>query len=266
MTDLGQYWEAFQGQMGTVGPRLGYGVLVLMMGFGGAIVLRWVLLKGLLSASRTLERAGLGGGTRETTAYRLSNFVFWGVLALSVIAATDTLGIAALSDWLRTLGRFVPRVLVAVLLGGVGWVLAGVLRDIVERGAQAGGFTQSDLIARGVYFTVLAATTLVILRQLGIEVSLLTNGLLLVLGAFLFGGTLSFALGSRPVVTDILCSLSNREHMEEGDHFEMGEAKGTITRITATSIILKGEKGSVVVPAKLLGEQPCRVVRRGESS
>ena len=96
---------------------------------------------------------------------------------------------------------------------------------------------------------------LIAVDQTGLNVDFLTSVLLLVLGSTLLGSALTFALGARTTVANILACYYLQKTYRVGHRVRVGEFEGEIVDITATSVLLETGEGRVSVPASLFGEQ-----------
>ena len=87
-----------------------------------------------LSGSRLLrgeDRLGL----RRSLPMLVGAFLFWTVMAIAVVAAADTLGLAVIGELMATLARLLPRVLAGVLVVFMGVVLAELAHNGVANAA-----------------------------------------------------------------------------------------------------------------------------------
>ena len=101
----------------------------------------------------------------------------------------------------------------------------------------------------------MVVSVLVAVSQAGLNVSFLTSILLLVLGSGLLGGVLTFALGARATVANILACHYLQKTYKVGHRVRAGGFEGEIVEITATAVVLEAEEGRVSVPASVFGEE-----------
>ena len=101
-------------------PNLVGALGILLLGWLGGLLVRWTLLRfgtGLDALMATLYRRT--GRAPIHTPWNVSRVVatlaFWTVLLLVFTAASDTLGLKALAQWLRDLAFYLPRLLIAGL-------------------------------------------------------------------------------------------------------------------------------------------------------
>ena len=134
-------WQSsLQNALGVYLPNLLGGLAILLVGWIVALVLAAVTRKGL-AALRVNER--LNAQTQSSTDFQkiAGRVVFWAVLLLAVIGMFGVLNVDGVSGPLSTLANtvmlYLPRLLMALLLVVIAWLLATVVRSLVNRGLAA---------------------------------------------------------------------------------------------------------------------------------
>ncbi len=134
-------WQSsLQNALGVYLPNLLGGLAILLVGWIVALLLAAVTRKGL-AALRVNER--LNAQTQSTTDFQriAGRVVFWAVLLLAVIGMFGVLNVDGVSGPLSTLANtvmlYLPRLLMALLLAAIAWVLATVVRSLVNRALSA---------------------------------------------------------------------------------------------------------------------------------
>ena len=134
-------WQSsLQNALGVYLPNLLGGLAVLLVGWIVALALAAVVRKGL-GALRVNER--LNAQTQSAANFEkiAGRIVFWAVMLLAVIGMFGVLNVDGVSGPLSTLANtvmlYVPRLLMALLLVAVAWVLATVVRGLVNRALAA---------------------------------------------------------------------------------------------------------------------------------
>lgn len=239
-------------------PNLVLSVLILLIGFVAAGALRYLVKRLVVASYGVATRMGWRGtpdpDDNLSASFWLGNAVFFSTLLVTFTLLAEFLGLKVLSNWLSGMTTYVPKLIAALLMAFLGYVLARVLRDMVLRTLKSASLAQTEVFGRLVYAAVLVATVLVSLTQLGIEVEFVSFSLLTLLGACLFGGALAFGIGSNSVVSDILASYYLQKTYRVGERVRIGDAEGKILKITSTAVILDGAEGRVTIPAKKFGE------------
>ena len=111
------------------------------------------------------------------------------------------------------------------------------------------------LIAQIVQFLIIFSSIIIGTEQIGVNVQLLSNLLILAISILLAGGSLAFGLGAKHLVANIIGSQYIRKHCRLGEEITIGPVQGIILEINHTSIILESDDGRTIVPAKEFLEQ-----------
>ena len=85
---------------------------------------------------------------------------------------------------------------------------------------------QGQQLARLVRGIIVGAAILVAIKQLGVDVSLLTNIFLIVLAALLAGAAFAFGLGARSVIANILAMHYVNKSYDVGQRIRLGDDNG----------------------------------------
>ena len=229
-------------------PRLAGALLLLVLGFLVVALVRRLLRRGLQAAGldelgerwgvdRVLERFGLGQSLSSVvaTAVRIA------LLVVVVFAALSLLGLQFLSASLNAGILFLPRVLVAIVLLLAGMVVAELVRRQVDRLAE-----QMDLpgplglLAEAAILSVFAVTAL---AHLGVPVSVLLLIVAIVLAGVALTFALAFGIGGQGMAREVSARRYVEGSYAVGQDISLGEVRGTIAAIEATSTILETAGG-----------------------
>lgn len=141
---------------------------------------------------------------------KLSNFFSvisrWGIYLVFIKASSEQAGIPALASFVGRILNFVFGVIEAVVIMLVGYLIASYAQDQVKNMR----IRYSDLIANVVFFFVLYIGIALALPFAGINVSLVNNVLLAIIGAVALGIAIAIGLGLKDVVAEVA-----REYIKE---------------------------------------------------
>jgi hypothetical protein len=191
--------------------------------------------------------------------------VYWLAIVFSVMAATETLGLPVVTTWLSGVASFLPRVAAAVFIVALGTVAARLARHLITRAATTARLPSGERLARLGEIMILIGTALVAVDEIGIEISFLKTTLLIVLGTMLGGAALSFALGGRDLVANILSAYYVHKLYAVGQTVRVGDAEGRILRITEMCVVLECAEGSIAVPARAFSDMRSTLVAKPRS-
>jgi hypothetical protein len=222
-------------------------ILIALSGFLVAGVLRRLMDRGVDS---------LEGYLRHRIPNRLEQFnlkvlrqvlratLYYGTLFLFLLTALQTLRISVAKEWISVLLLHVPQLILGALI-----ILSGYLASVVIRSllARLMGVSSANLAPRFAQLLIITTAVLTGLAQTSIDISFISNVMVMLL-AFFFGGlSLAFALGSRPLVENLLARRA-MDRYRIGDTVRIREAQGKIIEILSTAVVLETEQGLLTVP------------------
>jgi len=250
-----------------VSSRLIGAAAVLLGGWLLAVLLR-LLVPRLVRRIERWVPASRRGALEEVvgphgTGAVVGRMVSWLILLLAVMAATETLGLPVITAWLSGVASYVPKILVAVIIGILGIVSGRIARTALSRAAPWTRLMGGDQLGRIAQGAIVVATLIVAIEQLGIAVTFLTTGLVIVLGAVLGAAALAFGLGAREVVANVLAGHYVRQLYQVGQTVRIEKTQGRILRITPAAVVLEAAEGEVAVPARRFTDTGSVLVDRG---
>ena len=249
-------------------PRLVGAASLLVVGWLLALVLRLLASRLVHALGRMVPGRMLRRGLPQLTIERqvsdiIGLIVFWAVLLFFLAAAADTLGLGVLSTSLAGLGFYVPRLLGAILIGVFGLILGNLTRDAVTAAASAAGAPLATAVGQIARAAILVTAGLIAVAEMGIDITLLTALLSVTVLALLGAFSLAFGLGARTAVSNIIGAHYLRQTFVVGQQVRFGDIDGTISAITAMSVVVRVPDGEVVIPAKHFSETISMLVTPG---
>ena len=240
-------------------PRIIGAAFIILVGFGVAKALALVVAK-------VLERVGLNKiGDRLTeidfirrlkTEIKLSDIVakvvYYFVLLVFLMAATETLGVSAITDMVKSLVAFIPRLIAAAIMLQVGVLIADALKGAVISLCQSFNIASGRLLGMIVFFFFLVITLISALGQAGINTELLESSFNLLIGGVIFAFAVGYGMASRDVMANILSSFYSKNRFREGQTIRVDTVKGIITRIDNTALTLQTDDTITVIPLQRL--------------
>lgn len=250
-------------------PSIITALVVLIVGWG----LAWVLRKAVQRLFRRLTgRMDRGSGQRawsEAVAdpgagNAAANGVYWLVLLTTFMVAIDALGVRVFDKWIAAFASYLPRIIIALAVIFAGVTASRFAGKAMQRAAARLPHAQAVTLARLTQVAIVVATALIAAEQLGIDVSLLTDVLLIALAASLGGAALAFGLGARELMADILAMHYVSRFFRIGQIVRMGSDQGRIVRTTSTSVFLENPDGELWIPGRHFVDQPCALLNQEE--
>ncbi|HEX9814681.1 MAG TPA: mechanosensitive ion channel [Myxococcota bacterium] len=165
-------------------PKLGAGVIVLLVAWVIATILRSIVRKALAATSLDDRLSGEAG--MRPVSENLGNVLYWLVILLFLPAVLGAFGMAGLLEpvegMVDGLLAMLPNVLAAAAIALVGWFVARILRDLVtnllsaagvdrlgERAGLRGTTTLSGLLGLIVYIFIFVPALVAALNALKVD-------------------------------------------------------------------------------------------------
>jgi len=132
----------------------------------------------------------------------------WYIFIIFIQAAADTVNLGTLSVLLTQFALWLPQLIVAVLAVLLGLFLAHYVSNLIERESQMKGIKYISTLFR---VMIMFVAIVIALQQIGVEVSILQNTFLVVLGSIGIGFALAiglaFGLGLKDKAGDMYESI-----------------------------------------------------------
>ena len=240
-------------------PNIVAALAILLLGFIFARLIRSLVFRLIDNCYRIVPIQSIRDQirwllTEKPVSPVIGKAVYWILIFFFLTAATEALGLSIVTTWLSGITGYLPKILSAGLIAFIGFIASVILKDIVIAAATSMGVRYADALGTLTQISIIVVSTLIAVDLIGIDVTLLTSLIALMLSAFLFAAALAFALGSRTSVSNILAVHYLQKIYKIGQTVEIGDVKGQITQMTPTALILQTREGQVMVPAKVFSE------------
>jgi hypothetical protein len=174
----------------------------------------------------------------------LRGIMYFGTLLVFLLLALQALRISVVQESLAILLGHVPQLILAGLIILSGYLLGAMARSLLAGLLAVGA---DHLVPRFAQVLVITAAVLTGLAQTAINISFISDALIVLL-AFFFGGlSLAFALGSRQLVENLLARRA-LDRYRIGDRVRVNDSEGIIIEILNTAVVLEAEHGILTVP------------------
>jgi len=202
-----------------------------------------------------------GSNVKASPSQLISKFFYWLILLLVITTASDALGWYVVSEQVSNLINFLPKLLLAIVFFAVGTFVATFLRDLIRSTTSSLGIGAGMIISNGVFYFLFIIITLTALEQAGMDTSLITSNLLLIIGAVLTAAAISYGFASREILSNILAAFFSRRTFKEGQTIEVDGVRGKIVEVTNISVTVKsGEKEKTVIPSHQLISRKVKII------
>ena len=226
------------------------GLIVLVIGVVTAFVGRAVV-------SRLTNRYSKNAGVLASFITALRPFVFWSILAFTIALSVWVLEVPQATALLDGVLSYLPQLVSAGLVLLIGHFVGVGLRQLLTRHSGSAAFPP-----RVAYWLVFTPSLIAAVQQLGIDVTFLTDLALVAFGVSLAALGITFALGARDYVSNLI-ARRELDSYREGDKLRVEGIEGTVVELRRTGVVLATSEGLVTIPASRFNSVP--VVRLVET-
>jgi hypothetical protein len=215
---VGTLQNLWAGAVATLGNIIG-ALVVLLVGLVvasglGSLVERVV---NLVKLDRALVKLGLEeyferAGLRLQSGRFFGRLVYWFLVVVFLLAATDILKFYSLSNFLRDVLLYLPNVFVAVLIMLAAVVLANFLRGLVRASVKTARLHAAGFLGTLTWWAVVFFGFFAALSQLGVAVALINSLVTGFVAMLALAGGIAFGLGGKDYAAHLLNKL--RENVE----------------------------------------------------
>ena len=251
-------------------PNLLGALALLLIGWLAAFVVRWLIHrfgKGLDAILAVIHR-WLGQEVtrpRWSVSNLVANVAFWITLAYTVSAAAEQLGLITFANWVLGLLGYLPRVLISAFILFIGYLISNGVRNVIVAVADSNNFQHGLSLGHLASGLILALTLLLGLAQLGLDVAVFANIILLAAAALFGSAALAFGIGAGDAVRNIMASHYVRKAYRPGQKVRMQGLEGEILELTQVAVIVETGEGEASIPAQHFLENVALVVEEQES-
>jgi small-conductance mechanosensitive channel len=191
-----------------------------------------------------------------------SKFVYWIILLFFIISAFEVIGVPSISDKINAIINYLPSLISGLLLFIVGLYIAEIVRNAISGILKSVNVSGASIISNIIFYVIFLIVIITSLNQIGIETQLLTNNFTMIIGSILVAFAISFGLGSKTVVTNILTGFYSQKALNVGNIVEIDDIKGEIVEKESTFIIIEQQDGTrVVVPNSKIYNSTVKIIK-----
>jgi hypothetical protein len=207
-SDFAERIQASLYQLSEFVPALLGALVILFAGYllakliekGTDRFLRRIHLNRMLARGGVMEAIERSGSHLNPTRV-VSNLVFWLVMFVVLVVATNALGLDSLANVFSELVGYIPSVIAAIVIIIVGIVLGDFVGGLIM--ASAGALHGGPTLARVGKGGVIVLAVFMALQELGVATEIVTTAFAILFGAVALAMALSFGLGNRDLAGEV---------------------------------------------------------------
>jgi len=219
-------------QIGAFLPRLLLAIVVLIIGWLVAKLVRFAIVKALYAINFNVvtEKAGIDrflsqGGADIDTIRVLGGLFYWLVILAALMVAFNSLDLAYVTDLIGRIVLYVPRVMVAVVILVFGAYFARFVAMALATYLRNIGAREAGLMGRLALYAIMAFVIMIAVDQLGLG-DIIRQTFLVVVAAVALALALAFGLGGQRRAAELI------ERWSRTDADEAREARDEVARLT----------------------------------
>jgi hypothetical protein len=204
-------------------PQLAVALVVVIAGWLLAKAARFAITKGLRAINFNVltERAGLDGflkqgGIRSDTTDIFGVLVYWLIVLASLVVAFNALSLNYMTELVRQVVMFVPRLMLALVILAFGAYFARFVGGAVMAYCRNVGMQDGDILGRLAQYAILAFVVLIALEQMQIGGEIVRQSFLILVGGVVLALALAFGIGGQAWAAELLERWWPRGSRREG--------------------------------------------------
>ncbi|MGZ3665573.1 MAG: mechanosensitive ion channel family protein, partial [Ktedonobacterales bacterium] len=208
-------------------PRLVTFLLILLVGYIVARVVRTLLAKGLraLHFDNIADRAGVTralelAGTRMDAAEVLGVVAFWWIFLVFAEIAVSSLGLTEITAFVNSVLAYLPNIFVAILILIIGALLANVVAGLVRGAAGGAGLSTASLMAEVARWAILIFAFLAALTQLNVAQNMIFILAAGIIGMLAIAGGLALGLGGADTARGLIAGWAMGRMLQPGQRVQ----------------------------------------------
>jgi small-conductance mechanosensitive channel len=190
----------------------------------------------------------------------IAQVVYFLLMLMFTIAATDVLGIPAITQMMRDLFNYLPSLLTAGVVLIFGIFVADMIKSIVHTACQSLGIPSAKLIASLVFYFLFLTIIVSALAQAKIHTDFIASNLTVVVGAGALAFAIGYGLASRDLMANYVAGYYNKNKVRIGDEVVIENVRGKVVLIDGTSLILQTPEKAIIVPLSKLTTEKVEVI------
>lgn len=251
-------------------PAILTGLLVLLIGLLLARLVKWVVLRiGERTVDPLARRSGADRAIARFGGLRPSQLVagitWWSLLLLTVLGASDVMGLDLVSRAVQRAFSFLPTLLTAVAILFLGLWGADKVSRLISQIGNVMELSAGRIVGRILAVITVLFASITALNVAGVDTSLITTNIQIILAGLLLAFGVAYGVAARDVLSNILGSYYGNERFKPGMHVRVGDDEGVIERIDSVCITLRKADRLVMIPSNRLVTERIEVIEDAPS-
>lgn len=256
-------WQSFI----DVLPNIAGAIIVFIIGWIAAKIISKVIKKifvsiGIDKLAQQLNEIEMieKMNTKIVPSSIFSTFIYYIVLLIFSIAATELLQFPAVSELVKDILNYIPNLIAAIIVLGIGFVFADFLRNIVLTTTRSLGIPSAKIIASFVFYFIVLMTVVTALTQMGIDTAFISTNLTVILAGGVFAFALGYGLASKDTMSNFLASFYSKDKFKLGDKISLDDCSGEIISMDSNTLtLLSDDNTKIIIPLHRISKEKIEI-------
>jgi Conserved TM helix len=185
-------------------PSVAAAIGIILIGWLIAKLVRFVVERGLRAINFNVltERAGTDhflqqGGLQGDTTTLFGLFAYWLVILVSLLSASEQMGLVHITDLLKRILLYSPEVLISMLIAVFGSYFARFVGSAVSTYCVEAQIPDADLLGKIAQYLIMAFVIMIALSQLEVGGDIVQRTFLVILAGVVLALALAFGIGGK---------------------------------------------------------------------
>jgi small-conductance mechanosensitive channel len=203
-----------------------------------------------------VQRSGV---LKEKLSAIMAKIVYYMMMLIFIIAATETLGVGAITQLFTDLMNYLPSLLTAAVVFMIGLFLADMVQGAVTTLCQSLGIASAKMIGSIVFYFLFITIAVSALSQAKINTEFISSSLTVIIGAGALAFAFGYGLASKDLVSNHLAGYYNKNKVRVGDEVRIMGERGKVVLIDSSSLILQTPERAIIIPLSKLTTEKVEV-------
>ncbi len=209
--------QQFLNEIAVSLPQIIGAFLILLIGWIIARIIRRLTIKGLklVRFNYLTEKSGIEnflekGGVRVSSLEVIGTLIYWIIMLVVILATLNSLKLTAASTLFNQIMLYIPNIIVSILILVIGIYFARLVSQVLVTSLKNMEEKTASIIGMIANYAIIVFTVFIILGQLNIAGTIVTNAFTLLFGAICLALGLAFGLGGKEWASQII-----KKHLEK---------------------------------------------------
>jgi len=239
----------------TIVPKLLMAVVILIVGMIAAKIIRKVIKKALVTAK--IDK--LGDSLNEVDIVSKANMkielsslfstaIYYFIVLIVLILSSTALGMPEVTNLVSDILKFIPNLLVAIIIMILGTLLADALKTMVSTALKSLGVPSAGMISNVLFYFIFINVILIAMKQANIQTDFLAQNISIIIAGVVGAFAIGYGLASKDTMSNMLASFYSKSIFKIGDKITIDGVTGVISNMDKSKVTIDTGDSLVIMP------------------